>query len=581
MRAHLLTALVAGLAACDGPPPAPWTPQRSSTLALSADEQALWLASPDDDRLVEIDPETLEQRRFIALADGPAALAIGPGGRILVALSRGAAVALIDGERARLIPIPCGGPAAVIWPGEAAFVSCPHDDRVVELHPDDGVRRVLAVGPGPHALAADPETLAITVAGGLRRIDRAAIERLPTGIEPQAISSAIDDFEPAPGFAASAIRAVIPYGGGFVAGGQRVDHDSDRDRPPEQGTYGRLFDAAPRIAPRLWGPCLADGAYARFDGGARVFSGLRALAAGADGRLWAAHTFTDNVALIDCAAGVISAFRVGRGPRGLAVSADGRTAWVDVAFDHAVARLDAAEARPGAVSPPAQARRRQPGPLRLDPAALTGRQIFHDAVNTHLTPSGVVACASCHPEGGADRLAWFLHTPSVPRKLRRTPPAYGAKAALAPFHWDGELADAAALTRATIRGLMDGDALVVDVAAVAAWMHALDPPPGRSSWDAADAALIARGAAAFEAAGCSECHPPPGFADGRRHRVAEPSSDPDARLDAVDTPGLRGVRGRAPFLHDGRAADLAAAIAAHRDVTVSDMAALVRYLESL
>ncbi|MCA9559063.1 MAG: cytochrome C peroxidase, partial [Myxococcales bacterium] len=103
---------------------------------------------------------------------------------------------------------------------------------------------------------------------------------------------------------------------------------------------------------------------------------------------------------------------------------------------------------------------------------------------------------------------------------------------------------------------------------------------GRPAWDAADAAVIERGAAEFEAA-CAECHPAPLYADGLRHAVAAPSEDPDGRLEAVDTPTLRGVRGRAPFLHDGRAADLAAAVAAHAEVTVGDLPALVRYLESL
>lgn len=549
---------------------------------MSADGATLWLASPDDDRVVALDPETLEERRFVALPDGPAGIAIGPDGRLLVTLSRGAAVAVIDGETIRPWPLPCGGPAAVIWPGETAFVSCPHDGRVVELHPDTGVVRVLAVGPRPEALAADGETLAVTVAGGLWRLSRDRIARLPTGVAPQ-VAGEVTPFESSPGFAVTALRAAMPTDGGFVVGGQRVDHDSDRARPPEAGSYGRLFDATPRLEPRLYGPCAAEGQgrYARFDGGARVFSGLRALASAGPGRVWAAHLFTDNVALIDCAAGVVGSFRVGRGPRGLAASADGRRVWVDVGFDHAVARLDADDARAGAVSEAALTRRRTTGALRLDRAAEAGRQIFHDAVNTHLTPSGVVACASCHPDGGEDGLRWFLHTPTVARKLRRTPPAWTAEPGLAPFHWDGEFADAAELTRATIRGLMDGDGLVVDVAAVAAWMHAAPPPPGRPAWGDADAASIARGAAEFEAAGCAECHPAPLFADGLRHGVVEPSADADARLDAVDTPTLRGVRGRAPFLHDGRAPDLAAAVEAHDGVTVGDMPALVRYLESL
>lgn len=580
MRALALVAL--WLAGCDGPQLTPWWATHSSTIALSGDGEALWLASPDDDRVVSISPETLAVRREVALRDGPAALAVGPDGRVIATLSRGAAVAVIEGDAVRELPIPCGGPAAVVWPGETAFVSCPYDDRVVEIHPGDGVRRVLALGPRPDALASDATRLAITGRGVLLVIERAAIEGLPTGSAPQPVAHRSRALSTQPGFAATGLRAVVPFGGDFVVGGQRVDHDSDRDRPPEQGGYGQLFDATPRIEPRLWGPCAAEGEgrYARFDGGSRVFSGLRALAPGPDGALWAAHAFTDNVALIDCRRGVIGSFALGRGPRGIAVSPDGASAWVDVGFDHAVARLAAADAVAGAVVEAALTRRRTPGPMALDGFALAGRQIFHDAVNTHLTPSGVVACASCHPDGGEDGLSWFLHTPTVARKLRRTPPAYGAKAALAPYHWDGELPDAAELTRATIRGLMDGDGLVVDVAAVAAWMHALPPPPGRPAWDAADAALIERGAAEFAAA-CAECHPAPLFADGRRHAVTAPSADPDGRLEAVDTPTLRGVRGRAPFLHDGRAADLAAAVAAHEAVTVGDLPALVRYLESL
>lgn len=565
------------LAACAEPPPAPWPATASGTIALTADEGALYLASPDDDRVVEIDPETLTERRHVALDGGPAAVAIGPDGRLLAPLGRAAAVAVIDGEAVDRIALPCGGPAAAVWPGETAFVSCPHDDRVVQLDPRRGVVRVLAIGPRPEALATDGDRLAITVSGGLRLVARADLDALPEGPEPVEPPHEAIAFEATPGFAATAARAVVPTAAGFVAGWQRVDHDSDRDRPPEAGGYGRLVDAEPRIEPRLYGPCLARPA--RFDGGARVFSGLRALAVGGDA-LWAVHQFTDNVALIDCAAGAVrGSFRVGRGPKGVAVSADGRRAFVDVAFDHAVARLDAADARPGAVSEAAHTRRRATGPLRLDAAAQVGRQLFHDAVDTHLTPSGVVACASCHPDGGEDGIAWFLHTRSVPRKLRRTPPA---RADAPPLHWDGALADAAALSRDTIRGLMDGDALLVDVAAMAAWMATLPPPPGRPAFDAADAAQIAAGEAGFARAGCDGCHPGPIYADGMRHAgVVEPSADPDARMAWVDTPSLRGVRARGPWLHDGRAATLAEAVAAHREATVDDLAALVRFLESL
>ena len=149
-------------------------------------------------------------------------------------------------------------------------------------------------------------------------------------------------------------------------------------------------------------------------------------------------------------------------PRGLAVAADGRTLFIDVGFDHAVARVVVDPDADAALLRPALAVRRDVAAQVLSDAALRGRSLFHDAVDTHLTPSGVVTCASCHPRGEEDGLAWFLHTDDVARKLRRTQPAWGGRTALAPLHWSGELDDAAALALSTTRALLDGDGLLVD-----------------------------------------------------------------------------------------------------------------------
>ena len=192
---------------------------------------------------------------------------------------------------------------------------------------------------------------------------------------------------------------------------------------------------------------------------------------------------------------------------------------------------------------------------------LRGRNLFHDAVDTHLTPSGVVACATCHPEGDDDGLTWFLHTTNVPRKLRRTPPAWGARADLAPFHWDGEFSDAERLTRVAITELMGGDGLLVDTGAMAAYMAWL--APRRAVAD--DASQIAAGAAVFARAdvGCATCHRGDALTDRLAHAVVPDTSDADARMAAVDTPSLRGVFARAPHLHDGRAPTLRAVLTTH------------------
>ncbi|MGE3629375.1 MAG: c-type cytochrome, partial [Sandaracinaceae bacterium] len=157
-------------------------------------------------------------------------------------------------------------------------------------------------------------------------------------------------------------------------------------------------------------------------------------------------------------------------------------------------------------------------------------------------------------------------------------------------HWDGEFDDAGALSDATIRALMVGDALLVDTDASAAWMREAPIPVGRAAEDAGDAARIERGADVFARAGCDACHAGELFADGAVHDVVPRSSDDAAALGMVSTPSLRGVRARAPFLHDGRAPTLRAMLDEaneenrHGDtaaLTEDERADLVRYLESL
>lgn len=660
--ARCLAPILAGvialtLLACDEARVRPaWTPAASSTLALAPDEATLWLASPDDGRVVQIAADDLTALAWAEVGDAPAGVAwvtwdgtdngtvdgtvdgtadltdrLPPGRALAVALAQGHHALFLTPDGIRRVPVPCGGLGVVVALGDAALFACPHDDRLVEVTPAGQLRRVIAAPGRPTALAVLPDAIAVTASrtGRVRTLARADYEAIPLAAGPiatandAAIPPVADPITPrwhtdraleaTPGFAATRVDALAPGPRGPLTAYQRVDHDSDRDRPPATGGYGRVVDDAPRIDPRVDG---CGPRYARFDGGARVFAGPSALAyAPATGHLWIAHEFTDNVAVLDCAPAdstapsateppttdpttpgpvplppLLAHHHTGRGPRGIALSSDGRTAWIDLALDHAIARLTLPAEATAAPIEATLTRTRPTGPIPYTPAALRGRRLFHDATDPHLTPSGVVACATCHPGGGEDGLSWFLHHDTIPRKLRRTPPAHGARAALAPYHWDGEFDDIATLTHATIRALMDGDALLIDADAVAAYLDQLTPPPGRPAFDAADAALIARGEATFTAAGCAECHPPPLYADARSYAVLAPAADPDARLAAADTPSLRAVRARPPYLHDGRAATLLDVITTHnpddrhgmtRHLSAPDLAALVRYLESL
>lgn len=567
--------LALALAGCASPSPQPTA--TSSSIVLSRDEARLYVTSPDDDAVVTVDAASGAELSRAALGGAPEQLAWA-GEDLLVTLGARGAVARLNPatNEARFIEVPCGSTRAVVVRDAQVFVSCPDDDRVVTLDLDaPSAPRVLEIEGGPSGLALFGDTLGIALGriGALARMD------LSTG------ALEIMGLEASPGIAASQADALTADSiAGFVLAYQRVEHDGDRDRDPRRGGYGSVIDGTPRIEPRLRSAC--GDRYARFDGGALAQSGPSALAI-AGGLVWITHLYTDGVVLLRCGASgdarsapldVLTTFAVGRGPRGIALSVDGRTAFVDNGFAWSVSRLDA-PSTPSARLDPTWTRTRPRGPTALSDAALRGRSLFFDAVDTHLTPSGVVTCGTCHPRAGEDGLSWFLHTEGVPRKLRRTPPAWGARAALAPYHWDGAFTDAVVLSRATTEELMEGDGLLVDFGAIAAYLEEAPLPAPRP---VDDAAAVARGRDRFIESGCETCHAGPLLADGLLHDVLPPSADPDANVGAVSTPSLVGIRARAPYFHDGRASRLIDTLDLHGTAPAgAGRADLVTYLESL
>lgn len=137
------------------------------------------------------------------------------------------------------------------------------------------------------------------------------------------------------------------------------------------------------------------------------------------------------------------------------------------------------------------------------------------------------------------------------------------------------------------------------------------PPPRQCVPDnPADAAEVQRGEELFTSIGCADCHTPEisgvagVYSDFCLHSISPPESDgytrtpevplpQDApRSDEWKSPPLWGVADSAPYLHDGSAATLAAAIEAHHGAarhvrerycnsSVDEQQALIRFLTSL
>jgi hypothetical protein len=200
----------------------------------------------------------------------------------------------------------------------------------------------------------------------------------------------------------------------------------------------------------------------------------------------------------------------------------------------------------------------------------TGHDIFHTQAG------GLIACASCHPEGGDDGFIWRLDG-----NLRRTPSLRGTIAGTAPYHWPGDQPNLDALVNDVYTVRMSGAPLdTAPMAALTGWAQTIPAPPA-PSW--VDPSAAQRGQALFARAdvGCSSCHSGPKLTDNQTVNVGTGA--------AFQVPPLIGVGWRTPLLHDGCAATIAdrfgsCATPQHGSIgalSTQDISDLTAYLETL
>ena len=198
----------------------------------------------------------------------------------------------------------------------------------------------------------------------------------------------------------------------------------------------------------------------------------------------------------------------------------------------------------------------------------TGHDVFHTQAG------GMIACASCHPEGREDGHVWILDGGH-----RRTPSLQGTIAGTAPYHWPGDEADLDVLVNDVYTIRMSGAMLPDDQRnALTGWVQAVPPPPPASTSSASQ-----RGKTLFERAdvGCAGCHSGPKFTNNQTVDVGTGG--------AFQVPPLTGVAWRTPLMHDGCAATIAdrfgaCSTSAHGSIgslSASDISDLVSYLETL
>jgi hypothetical protein len=210
--------------------------------------------------------------------------------------------------------------------------------------------------------------------------------------------------------------------------------------------------------------------------------------------------------------------------------------------------------------------------ISLSPLSVrdTGHDIFH------MHAGALVACASCHPEGGDDGHVWLFDG-----NKRRTPSLRGTIAGTAPYHWPGDEADFSAIVKDVYQGRMSGGTLTADQsAALSTWVNAIPAPPA-PTW--VDSSAAAAGGAIFQRAdvGCANCHSGAKMTNNATVDVGTGG--------AFQVPPLIGVGWRTPLMHDGCATTIADRFSAcatdqHGNIaslSPTDVANLTAYLETL
>ncbi len=234
----------------------------------------------------------------------------------------------------------------------------------------------------------------------------------------------------------------------------------------------------------------------------------------------------------------------GRGPRGIALSPDGRVLAVASYYSGEVDLLDAGTGK---------AR----GTIRLGPArdpdpARAGEAIFHDATYCF---QHWMSCSTCHPEARVDGMNWDLLNDGIgnPKNVRsllysyRTPPAMS----------QGVRSSMEEAVKAGFIHILFHRPEEPTLQAVEAYLKSLEPEPSPRLLPGGKLDERARrGEALFRSprTECSTCHPAPLLTDLKLYDVG--TRGPLDQASEFDNPTLIELYRTAPYLHDGSAATL-------------------------
>jgi YVTN family beta-propeller protein len=607
-------------------------PTMSSTLLLEprgAANARLWAVNQDNDSVTVFDAVTRAKLAEITVGTAPRTLALSPdGSAVWVANKQSATLSVIATGTlsvTRTVSLPRGSqPYGIAFSSTAALVTLEASGQLLKIDPASGTTLLtLPVGANPRhvAVAADGTTAFVSrfvtppLPGEATANVQTTQAGLPVGGEVVVVNSVPMSIQRTVVLAHSDKPDAENQGRGFpnYLGAMAISPDGSQGYVPSKQDNLRRGGAR-------------DGFVLNFQNTVRAISSRVALGAtpteDANGRidhdnasmasaaafdplgvyLFVALETSREVAVLDAHnRNQLMRIDVGRAPQGLAVSADRRTLYVLNFMDRNVGVFDLAPLiQQGVAAATPLATLSAVASERLSTPVLRGKQFFYDARDTRLALDRYMSCASCHNDGGHDGRTWDLT--SQGEGLRNTINLRGRGGMGQGFlHWSNNF-DEVQDFEGQIRTLAGGTGLMTDAQyntgtrntplgdakagvsadldALAAYVASLDtfaPSPTRPSASALSS-TAQEGKTLFANLNCVSCHGGTAFTHSGGNTpqnvgtIKQPTSGSrlGGALAGLDIPTLRDVWATAPYLHDGSAPTLDAAIKAHTFVTAND-----------
>ncbi|MGJ8723422.1 MAG: carbohydrate-binding protein [Roseibacillus sp.] len=585
------------------------------TVGNGTNEQ-VWSVNPDQDTVSVFNLVTGNKITEVAVGDSPRTLSLAPDGRVWVTNKNSATLSIINPNNYSLVTrvFPRGSqPHGVVHSpdGSSAWVALEADGLVAQLNPTTGGNlgrhdagegpRHLAINhngsqlylprfispPAPGESTANPN---LTNAGGYIGIMDPANPSSLTTTRLQASTESdfagggrgLPNYLGAPAISPANDSAWIPskldnIERGMLRDGRQLDHQntvrsvtSRLNLSTNNEDYlSRIdFDNSGLPSAAIYGPY-----------GLHLFVALEG---------------SREVSVVDVY-GEQELFRINveRAPQGLALSADGHTLLVHNFMSRSVTLHDiAALVENGTETSSTVATLDATAAEALPAQILLGKQLFYDSFDDRLSLENYMSCASCHNDAGHDGRTWDFT--GVGEGLRNTIELHGRGGEEhGPFHWSANF-DEVQDFEGQIRNFSGGSGLIAngtphaplgtpnggrsaDLDALAAYLGSLTEKPvspHRTNAGELTAAGLA-GRDLFTSKGCVDCHSGSAFTDSGSsfHDIGTLTSASGQRLGGnlpgLDTPSLLTAFAGAPYLHDGSAPDLAAAIDAHDGVSVT------------